>query len=189
MIKKITALTVAVSLIAIVMSFMTKTSVHARGLEDIWFQQNERANVNGFKLSPVSISNITWFDCPLYSSSPYPVYENDTQGELEIPMAECAQVPLPLDYSVAAPDTTNIFVFIKRLRQKQANKKALWFLTGTPSSFDFESIIKNNVNVLDQFDVYTMDHRGLGNSHRLGCASNQAESTGMKVVLLLLMVK
>ena len=93
-----------------------------------------------------------------------------------------------MDYSVASTDSTQLYVFIKRLRQRQQSitgrqnddkkNKALWFLTGTPTSTDFESLIKNGGKSLEQFDVYGMDHRGTGNSHRLGCPSNQAESTG-----------
>ncbi len=79
MIKKIAIITAVVSLIALVTSFM----VQARGLE--WyeeFQQNQRsgAGMRGFKLSPVQINNITWVDCPLYSSSAHPVHEKNAQG-------------------------------------------------------------------------------------------------------------
>ena len=86
MITKIAIITAVVSLIALVTSFMTKSSslvVQARGLE--WyeeFQHNQRsgAGMRGFKLSPVQINNITWVDCPLYSSSAHPVHEKNAQG-------------------------------------------------------------------------------------------------------------
>lgn len=170
-------LAVAISLIAAILM-----TVHASSLDHMLFeQQHDSPSLNGLKLSPVAINNITWFDCPLYSSSPSPVYENNTKGELEIRMAECASIPLPLDYSVASSDSTKIFVFVKRLRATSSvPKKALWFLTGTPSSTDFEAIMQKSSSSLlnNNYDIYTMDHRGTGNSHRLGCVSNQAESTG-----------
>jgi len=183
------------------MSLIATIVVNAEGLDDIFHHQqyHEDFSMTGFKLAPVTVSNITWYDCPLYSTNPTPVYENSTQGHMEIPMAECANVPLPLDYTVASADSTKIFVFVKRLRapttttstynnMKSSNNKnnnkrrALWFLTGNPGVMHYENIIKQIRNtthsLFAQYDFYTMDHRGLGNSHRLGCPINQAESTG-----------
>ncbi|KAL9646659.1 hypothetical protein ABK040_001083 [Willaertia magna] len=97
-------------------------------------------------------------------------------------IAECAYIPLPLD-----PDnpTTSpmIDIFVKRLRYKKNEnaKKALYYLSGGPgmASTNYEFIMALMINTLNgEFDLYTVDHRGVGRSGRIGCYSSQAETIG-----------
>jgi hypothetical protein len=83
-----------------------------------------------------------------------------------------------------------VSVFIKRTTLKRnattaeaKPKKALWFLQGGPgvsSAGTIETLMEwAALELQDQhFDLYTMDHRGVARSTRLGCTAAQAEEDG-----------
>lgn len=91
------------------------------------------------------------------------------------PGFECAFVPAPLD--PAAPDGPSIEVFVYRLRATEsAGKRQLWFLQGGPggSGADFAQLFAVYAMVHPEWELYSLDHRGVGNSARLTCAAEQA---------------
>jgi len=110
------------------------------------------------------------------------IQENRPFEVFGIPQAECALVALPLDYTNYTEDSARINIFVKRLRQStdKTAKKSLWLLQGGPggSCTAFESIMHLLQQQLPDFDLYTLDHRGVGYSTRLGCVATQAETTG-----------
>ena len=84
--------------------------------------------------------------------------------------AECATIDLPLDWD--APDGDTIGVFVKRLRSG-ADRGQLWLLMGGPggSAANFELSASAYAARSLGLDVYMLEHRGVGRSHRLGCPS------------------
>lgn len=104
------------------------------------------------------------------------------------PVAECAQVYVPLNYS--KPNGRKIELFVKRIRpeiQQQGSthakaSKQLWLLQGGPGGSS-DGWIERMMSVLylhydGEYELYTMDHRGVGRSTRLACDGSQAETIG-----------
>lgn len=91
--------------------------------------------------------------------------------------AECATIPLPLDWS--DPQGKTIDVFIKRIRATSSQGQ-LWLLHGGPASSGqgVEAIVKP---LLDTgklpLDIYIIDHRGTGRSTRIGCPTQEAKDS------------
>jgi pimeloyl-ACP methyl ester carboxylesterase len=99
-----------------------------------------------------------WESCPLYANNPF--------GRL----AECARVPVPIDW--ADSEGEQIEIFVQRLRgDGTGGGGQLWLLEGGPggSGADFDALMEG-LNALEPgWDLYTLDHRGTGRSARLGC--------------------
>lgn len=97
---------------------------------------------------------ITWTACP----------GNFTQ--------ECAWVPLPLDPEHS--DGQRLPIFVSRYRAKDGPADAqLWLLNGGPgdSGSAFKNLIERQLAaLLPRVDFYVLEHRGVGESARLGCA-------------------
>jgi pimeloyl-ACP methyl ester carboxylesterase len=83
----------------------------------------------------------------------------------------CAAVPLPLDHAKAGGETLPIFV--SRYPAKSGTAKAqLWLLQGGPggSGDVFKQVIETFfASALPDVDFYVLEHRGVGESSRLGC--------------------
>jgi pimeloyl-ACP methyl ester carboxylesterase len=97
-----------------------------------------------------------------------------------IPMAQCATVEEPLDYS--NPNGTKISIFVKRLVSNVASPKpGLWILQGGPgaSTDSLESLMEAFSKLVgNNYDIYLPEHRGVGRSTRLSCIAPQAETLG-----------
>ncbi|OQR85639.1 serine protease family S33 [Achlya hypogyna] len=99
-------------------------------------------------------------------------------------VVECAEFILPLCHSGVCNLNGSIPVFVKRMRASKpsALAKALWFLQGGPGASSVatvESHMTTLYKLLDgSADMYTMDHRGTGRSHRLSCTASQIETSG-----------
>lgn len=106
------------------------------------------------------------------------------------PVAECAQVYIPLNYS--KPNGRKIEVFVKRIRPEIQEgssmgthakaSKQLWLLQGGPGGSS-DGWIERMMHTLylhydGEYELYTMDHRGVGRSTRLACDGSQAETIG-----------
>ncbi|OQR81769.1 serine protease family S33 [Thraustotheca clavata] len=96
---------------------------------------------------------------------------------------QCAQLTLPLCHTGVCDANSNIQVFVKRILASKQNTspKAIWMLQGGPgaSSVAMEKIMFSTYLALEgTTDVYTMDHRGTGRSHRLECTAAQVETSG-----------
>jgi len=93
------------------------------------------------------------------------------QGDM---LAECAVVQMPLDHE--DPEGERIDVAVKRVRAPGSATKALWFLPGGPGQQglpNMQSYATIQMYAPD-IDVYTLDHRGTGQSTRLSCPSAEA---------------
>ena len=89
----------------------------------------------------------------------------------------CAHVDVPLDWE--APDGESISVMIARLPARQPRTGQLWLLQGGPggSGADFYGLLEAFSVIAPSLDIYTLDHRGVGNSTRLGCPTQEAASS------------
>ncbi|AKT38967.1 uncharacterized protein CMC5_031140 [Chondromyces crocatus] len=91
---------------------------------------------------------------------------------------ECATVELPLHHD--RPDGEKLPVFVARRASGRPDATQLWLLNGGPggSGADFYEIIDVMAEYLPDFDIYTLDHRGVGQSARLTCPAESAGSPG-----------
>lgn len=92
--------------------------------------------------------------------------------------SECATVALPLRYD--APDGPEVSILVARRLSGEPDAPQIWLLEGGPggSGGDFYPIIDLLAEDLPGFDFYTLDHRGVGQSTRLGCDAELKSSTG-----------
>jgi pimeloyl-ACP methyl ester carboxylesterase len=115
---------------------------------------------------------VEWTPCELYPDDSSPR------------MAECATVDLPL--RADEPDGPTIGVWVQRLRSTSAHRKGqIWLLEGGPggSGADFAATIDQFSGVDPRWDFYTLDHRGVGLSARLGCPVQEdlASEAGLEI--------
>ncbi|MFC1850528.1 alpha/beta hydrolase [candidate division CSSED10-310 bacterium] len=108
---------------------------------------------------------ITWDTCSLYYGA------NDGR-------AECAAVQMPLFYD--RDDERTIPVYVKRLRAPEQTTGQLWLLHGGPGASgveDFGHWMDELSTLTSGLDIYTLDHRGVGQSDRLGCPEQEDPSS------------
>ncbi|MFO0666037.1 MAG: alpha/beta fold hydrolase [Polyangiaceae bacterium] len=108
---------------------------------------------------------VEWKPCPLHS-------------EGKGPEVECAKIPVPLD--PANPKGKTLPFFVKRYRPTGGkSQRALWMLQGGPgaSGYVFENIAEQMATRYPDVDYYIPDHRGTGQSSRLGCAPQEADDS------------
>jgi pimeloyl-ACP methyl ester carboxylesterase len=114
-----------------------------------------------------------WESCPLYYDNPW--------GKL----AECASFPVPLRWDEL--DGPKIDIFVQRMRGSAAETRGqIWLLEGGPggSGADYDSFIDGFAAKYPDWDFYTIDHRGVGRSARLGCPEGgEAEGSASGVWL------
>jgi pimeloyl-ACP methyl ester carboxylesterase len=112
---------------------------------------------------------IAWGDC----AAPF-----DTMGE-------CGKLQVPLDWS--NPGGEKISVFVARTRATGTPRAQLWFLQGGPGASgavfaerpgaDAASVVDQYHAAFPDFDLYIIDHRGVGDSTRLGCLAFESDSS------------
>lgn len=105
---------------------------------------------------------VAWGPCPDYISD---------SGNFQ-----CAMVELPLDHG--NPDGEKIGVFVYRLAAKKQNgKRQIWFLQGGPggSGADFAPIFAIYAKAHPEWELLSLDHRGVGNSARLTCPQESSQ--------------
>jgi pimeloyl-ACP methyl ester carboxylesterase len=92
-------------------------------------------------------------------------------------LAECAAVEMPLFHT--HPDGRTISIAVKRLRATAPSRGQLWFIAGDPgdSGVAFFSRVATFAQVLDDIDIYTLDHRGVGGSGLLTCPEQESENS------------
>ena len=90
---------------------------------------------------------------------------------------QCANVDVPLDWS--APDGETISVLVARRPARGARTGQLWLLQGGPggSGADFYTLLDVFADIAPGLDIYTLDHRGVGHSTRLGCPEQEAATS------------
>lgn len=115
--------------------------------------------------------SIKWASCPLKIG-------NDEE------MVECTQIAVPLRHE--DPDGAVIEVAVKRKLGKNPHQRQLWFLDGGPGDSGRESLaalVKVFADI-DDLDLYTFDHRGVGGTKLLDCPEQQSsESEGGQEVI------
>ncbi|EYF01599.1 Hypothetical protein CAP_8039 [Chondromyces apiculatus DSM 436] len=96
---------------------------------------------------------------------------------------ECATVELPLRYD--EPEGAQIPILVARKLSGDPEATQLWLLAGGPggSGGDLHEIVDVMAANLPGFDIYTLDHRGVGQSARLGCSAEEETSPGEDYVL------
>jgi pimeloyl-ACP methyl ester carboxylesterase len=107
---------------------------------------------------------ITWSPCSLDPSA------NDMR-------AECARVIVPLDWS--HPKAGQVSVAVKRLPATEPRVQ-LWLVEGGPGASglaDFPEVMARWQAQDPGIEVYTLDHRGVGESERLSCPSQEDPSS------------
>ena len=99
--------------------------------------------------------------------------------------AECANITVPLDWENQAGDTIKIYV--KRLKSLLKAKRQMWWLEGGPGAAGTatlpEQFMKPLANLDWRTDLYVLDHRGTGNSNRLGCPEQETDDSEKGVML------
>lgn len=99
---------------------------------------------------------INWGSCPSYITV----------------AQECATVMMPYNYDDLSSERVPVFVF--RYKTNSTNKKGqIWFLQGGPGGSgavfdDYFGMLKNRY---PGWDMYSLDHRGVGNSEKLVCSN------------------
>jgi len=108
---------------------------------------------------------VTWQICSLYEGA------GDDR-------AECAEVQMPLFYD--SKDERTAPVYVKRLLASGESEGQLWLLHGGPGASGVEEFgfwMDEIASYIDTLDIYTLDHRGVGRSDRLGCPEQEDPSS------------
>lgn len=89
------------------------------------------------------------------------------------PSAQCSLVKVPLDYTNPAGKTIDIFAF-RYLGTGTSKKGQIWFLEGGPGGSGrlLSRAMLRLALYFPDYDYYSLDHRGVGSSTRLGCTGD-----------------
>jgi pimeloyl-ACP methyl ester carboxylesterase len=89
----------------------------------------------------------------------------------------CATVDVPLDY--AKPEGRKIPILIDRIVSTTHPRGQLWLLQGGPggTAADMSGIAMLLAPLVPDLDIYTVEHRGVGASSRLGCPAETPGAT------------
>jgi pimeloyl-ACP methyl ester carboxylesterase len=102
-------------------------------------------------------------------------------------MDECGTLTVPLDWDAPGGEKINVFVARTRATASPARGQ-LWFLQGGPGSSgavfaersaegQADSLVDDYHAAFPDFDLYVIDHRGVGLSTRLGCPDFEREGS------------
>ena len=88
-------------------------------------------------------------------------------------ISECASVKVPLDWNAAAGPSIPVFLSRRRADARAAGQ--LWLLQGGPggSGEAFLDLVMVLGPLLPDLDIYVLEHRGVGESARLGCPTQE----------------
>jgi pimeloyl-ACP methyl ester carboxylesterase len=93
-------------------------------------------------------------------------------------MAECADIAVPLNWD--NPEGETMKIHVKRLRSLLKATKQMWLLDGGPgkaATATLPQLMQIMAQLDRRTDVYTLDHRGAGNSNRLSCPEQETEDS------------
>jgi hypothetical protein len=133
-----------------------------------------------FLFFSIASTQLTWKKCNLYTNEikeiPAKTNENSYQPKNKIVEAECSIFKTPL----FSGNQRNVSIHLKR--KTSATSTNLLFLTGSElgeSSSQLDSLMDTLSHSLNgKFDIYSIEHRGVGRSERLNCLQTQAETPG-----------
>ena len=109
---------------------------------------------------------VEWEKCELF------------EDQKKLRKAECADITVPLYWE--DPEGETITIHVKRLRALFRATKQMWLLDGGPGGAGTARLpqLMQDIAQLDwRTDLYTLDHRGTGNSNRLSCPDQEAENS------------
>lgn len=94
----------------------------------------------------------------------------------------CAKVPMPLDWK--NPEGKKVDILIDKISATPRPKAQLWLLQGGPggTAADMVGLANLFADNIDDFELYTIEHRGVGASNRLGCPNEEAKGAAMNRV-------
>lgn len=97
--------------------------------------------------------------------------------------AECALIDVPLDHSNEAGES--IKIHIARHRASVPATRQIWLLSGGPGQAGdvFLATVKKLAVRIPDADIYVIDHRGTGYSHRLTCSQQDVPGSNGGYVL------
>lgn len=89
-------------------------------------------------------------------------------------LTECASVEMPADWASEGSRTIPVLA-ARTLAKSGAGKMQLWLLQGGPggSGNVFKGFVEAYADYLPDVDFYVLEHRGVGESTRLGCAAEE----------------
>jgi pimeloyl-ACP methyl ester carboxylesterase len=98
---------------------------------------------------------VVWGDCPEHFQT------------------ECARIDVPLRHE--DPEGEKIPILVARRPSGTPDAPQLWLLQGGPggSGASFYDLVSYMAEHLPGFDIYTLDHRGVGESQRIGCPDQE----------------
>jgi pimeloyl-ACP methyl ester carboxylesterase len=88
---------------------------------------------------------------------------------------ECATIAMPLDHTNPGGETIDVLI-----SRRGSGSRQLWLLQGGPggSAESFFGLHDFLAMIDPELEVYTIEHRGVGLSTRLGCAAEGARTPG-----------
>jgi pimeloyl-ACP methyl ester carboxylesterase len=100
-----------------------------------------------------------------------------TFGPLSSLEAECARPTVPLDWM--RPEGRAIDLWVMRYGAHEMPRAQIWFLQGGPgaSGYDYGPLIERLAGFERSIEFFTLDHRGVGESARLGCAVEESDES------------
>ncbi|MFN3202610.1 MAG: alpha/beta fold hydrolase [Bradymonadia bacterium] len=124
--------------------------------------------------APVSGLRIQWAPCTLYT------------GQF-LPMAECGRFLAPLYRADQGGERIELFIKRARASNSMEGSGQLWLLAGGPglSAEALEPLMGHMHETYPHLDIYTVDHRGTGQSDRLSCpeAEHRDSEGGVMITL------
>jgi pimeloyl-ACP methyl ester carboxylesterase len=91
--------------------------------------------------------------------------------------SECALLDMPLDHAQAGGET--IKVHIARHRASTPSARQVWLLAGGPGQAGdiWNATVTALAQRMPDTDIYVLDHRGTGHSHRLTCTQQDVPTS------------
>ncbi|QHW23265.2 alpha/beta fold hydrolase [Rhizobium leguminosarum bv. viciae 248] len=93
-------------------------------------------------------------------------------------LAECAFISVPLDYR--APDGKRIRLLVKRRQATSSPRAQIWLVHGGPgasATAGMKDLAYGIADLRGDIAFYAVDHRGTGDSERLGCPVQEDENS------------
>lgn len=86
----------------------------------------------------------------------------------------CAKIEVPLDWT--SPSGKQVGVLVDKISSVSRPKRQVWLLQGGPggSAAGMIPIAQNLAGIVEDAELLTLEHRGVGASNRLGCPTFEA---------------
>lgn len=93
----------------------------------------------------------------------------------------CRKMEVPLNWDLGEQKSTKLELLVARHKATKARKGQIWLLAGGPggSGSDLFEIVKGLGQRTPEFDIFVLEHRGVGESGRLGCPNEEKKDSPM----------